>query len=77
MIYNDSLDRELRQMLDPKGVQRKTVQQMVRECMESRKEAWRQAEKLALELAALRQQETPVTDGEEGLCLGEYWTRRT
>lgn len=77
--YSDQLDRDIRKLLDPEGKQRKTVQQLVRECVESRQEAWRQAERLAAKLEALRP--TPRTSdatlADVSGHLDEYWTRRT
>lgn len=76
---NDDLERQVRRMLDPENRQRKSVVDLVRDCLASRTAAWKKAQELDAEVRRLRDAYEPVmqTNAEDGLALDEYWTRRT
>lgn len=75
--YDETLGVTLRRLLDPKGVKRMTVNALVQQVIDSRDEGWRQATRLAAEVAALRAKYEPSTPPVIDETLDAYWTRGT
>lgn len=83
MSYTDELEadsrlaRDLRRMIDPNGTKGKyTVQTLVSDLLASKAEAWRQCDKMAAELTALRHKYEPPAPLPD-LTLTAEWTKGT